>query len=87
MTKKDFLFLGAVIYLGWLYQRSHSGTSALESAYQRELETFALNDGTNWTQSVWDASSGQPSYMFGTVPAQGGLSVQATGYGSVFGHI
>jgi hypothetical protein len=79
MTNKEFLLLGLVIYLGYRYQRSHSGTSAVDTVYSREAAGFANMDGTNFTQSVWDATSGQPGYMWGTVPAQGGLST----YGSI----
>jgi hypothetical protein len=87
MNRNEFLFLGAVIYLGWRYRRSHHSTSAIDYAYNQDAQQFAQMAGSNFTQSVWDASSGQPSYMWGAVPAPGGLSVQGVGYGSVFGHI
>jgi hypothetical protein len=79
MTNKELLLVALVVYAGYRYQRSHRGTSAVDGVYAREAATFANMDGTNFTQSVWDATSGQPGYMFGTVPAQGGLST----YGSI----
>jgi hypothetical protein len=87
MNKKDFLFLGVVILLGWRYQRSHQSTSVVEQIYAGEAANFVTLAGSNFTQSVWDAQSGQPSYMWGTVPAQGGLSVQGGASGSIFGHM
>jgi len=90
MTNKELLLLALVVYVGYRYQRSHSGTSAVDSVYAREAGTFANMDGTNFTQSVWDSVSGQPGYMFGTVPAQGVLSTQWRPVmlgGSTFGHM
>jgi hypothetical protein len=88
MTNKELLLLALVIYVGYRYQRSHSGTSAVDNVYAREAAMFATMDGTNFTRSVWDPVNGQPGYMFGTVPAQGGLSTQALALGSnVFGHM
>ncbi|RQQ65543.1 hypothetical protein [Burkholderia stagnalis] len=90
MNTKDFLFLGAVIYIGWRWQRSHSGVSAVDKAYATDAAQFAGMAGTNFTNSVWDAASGQPSYMYGTVPAPGGLSVTPGApvfRASIFGHI
>jgi hypothetical protein len=87
MNKWDFLALGAVIWIGYRYQRSHRSTSVVEQIYANEAQNFVGLAGSNFTQSVWDAQSGQPSYMWGTVPAQGGLSVQGGASGSIFGHI
>ncbi|MFM0741792.1 hypothetical protein PQQ51_31565 [Paraburkholderia xenovorans] len=90
MTNKELLLLALVVYVGYRYQRSHSGTSAIDSVYAREASQFATMDGTNFTRSVWDSTSGQPGYMWGTVPAQGGLSTQAIPMqltGNVFGHM
>lgn len=93
MTNKELLLIALVVYVGYRYQRSHSGMSAVDSVYAREAATFATMDGTNFTRSVWDPVNGQPGYMFGTVPAQGGLSTQATnlqiggGGAGIFGHL
>ncbi|SAK68286.1 hypothetical protein AWB76_04082 [Caballeronia temeraria] len=90
MSTKEFLFLGAVIYIGWRYQRSHQSRSAVDQAYLQDAQTFASMAGSNFTQSNWDPVSGQPTYMWGATPValQGGLSVQAnSGVGSIFGHI
>jgi len=88
MTNKELLLVALVVYVGWRYQRSHAGTSAVDGVYAREAATFANMDGTNFTNSVWDATSGQPGYMFGTVPAPGGLATyRATTGGLMFGHV
>jgi hypothetical protein len=94
MTNKELLLVALVVYVGYRYQRSHRGSSAVDNVYAREAAMFATMDGTNFTQSVWDPVNGQPGYMFGTVPAQGGLSTQTgnlmIGGGasaSVFGHL
>lgn len=88
MTNKELLLVALVIYVGYRYQRSHSGTSAVDSVYAREANQFANMDGTNFTQSVWDAQSGQPGYMWGTVPAPGGMATYRTTTGGLsFGHM
>lgn len=89
MTNKELLLLALVIYVGYRYQRSHSGSSAIDNVYAREAAMFSSMDGTNFTRSVWDSTSGQPGYMWGTVPAQGGLSTQSGGdaYSTIFGHM
>ncbi|WP_250479013.1 MULTISPECIES: hypothetical protein [unclassified Caballeronia] len=89
MHTKEFLLLAAVIYVGWRYQRSHSGCSAIDRVYASEAASFNSLVGTNFTNSLWDSASGQPSYMYGAVPTavQGGLSVQANTGGSIFGHV
>jgi len=88
MTNKELLLLALVIYVGYRYQRSHYGTSAVDGVYAREAAQFANMDGTNFTQSVWDAQSGMPGYMFGNVPAPGGLATYRTSTGGLsFGHM
>lgn len=90
MNKKEFLFLGLVIYLGYRYQRSHHSQSAVDYAYNIDAAQFAQLAGTNFTQSLWDSTNGQPSYMWGAVPvaAQGGLATQVGGsIANVFGHM
>jgi hypothetical protein len=94
MGHKELLLVALVVYVGYRYQRSHSGSSAVDNVYAREAMQFRNMDGTNFTRSVWDPVNGQPGYMWGTVPAQGGLSTQASNLmigggasASVFGHM
>ncbi|CAG4928245.1 hypothetical protein [Paraburkholderia saeva] len=89
MTNKELMVLALVVYVAYRYQRSHSGTSAVDKVYATEANTFATMDGTNFINSVWDSTNGQPGYMFGTVPAPGGLAVTPgqPQYSSIFGHM
>jgi hypothetical protein len=75
MKISHFLILAVV--LAYLDKRSSAANqlSPVDSAYQREVAQFGAMQGTNFTNSVWDSASGQPGYMFGTVPAPGGASV------------
>ena len=87
--KNDHLF--ALLVVLWLwdeYNKSHQGISAFDSAYKKELSNFQALEGTNFTNSVWDPVSGQPSYQFGVIDAPGGDSVTGNQSASgVFGSI
>lgn len=75
-------FLLLAVALVWFDKRTQTNAMANQSPVDRmwntEAATFGQMNGTNFTSSVWDATSGQPGYMFGAVPAPGGSSVMGT---------
>lgn len=87
MKTNHMIALFVVLWAWDRYNRSHSGVSAIDSAYNVEQNNFAAMEGTNFTNSVWDPVSGQPGYMFGDVPAPGGRAVMGNlDPSGIFGH-
>jgi hypothetical protein len=90
MKIDHLLLIAGGIYLAWRYQNSHHGQSAIDRVMARESGAIAGMNGTNFTQSNWDALSGQPGYMFGPLLVPGGTAVMnpaAQTSGSIFGHM
>jgi hypothetical protein len=70
-------FLLLAVALVWFDKRhvnAMNNQSPVDRVWNTEAATFGQMNGTNFTNSVWDAQSGQPGYMFGTVPAPGGTA-------------
>ncbi|WP_250479118.1 MULTISPECIES: hypothetical protein [unclassified Caballeronia] len=89
MKIEHFLLLAVALVWFDKRQQKANAIAPIDAAYAREAAQFAAMDGTNFTNSVWDATSGQPGYMFGTsVPAPGGASLGTTfdPYASYVGH-
>ena len=89
MKKEHWLLLGLAVWCVYKWDRSQQGTSALDTSYANEAATLSTADGTNWTQSLWDPTSGQPAYMFGTVPVPSGTDqyLRTMGPASIYGHM
>lgn len=88
MKTDHLIALFAVLWAWDRYNRSHTGMAAIDSAYANEVTHFAAMEGTNFTNSYWDPVSGQPTYMFGTVPAPGGAAVMGNqSMTGIFGHL
>lgn len=92
MKEHHWIVLGVLVYTAYRWNQSQSGTNALAKAYANEAAALKAMDGTNFTQSLWDPVSGQPAYMFGTVPVPSANDVYMKAIGapmssSVFGHM
>lgn len=88
MSKQHWIILALVLVVMDRYNRSHMGMSAIDTAEQTELANFAAFNGTNFTNSVWDPVSGQPSYQFGTIDAPGGAGVMGDqSFSGAIGHM
>lgn len=90
MKIDHLLILAAGVYLVYRYQNSHNGQSAIDRVVARESTQIAGMNGTNFTNSYWDAASGQPGYMFGPLLVPGGTAVMnpaAQTSGTIFGHL
>lgn len=87
--KRDHLIALFVVLWAWdRYNRSHTGMSAIDTAYGIEMNNLAALEGTNFTNSLWDPVSGQPAYQFGAIDAPGGEGVMGTpSYTGAFGHM
>jgi hypothetical protein len=90
MKIETFLLLAVALVWYERRQKALNAPSAVDAVYERERAQFAAMGGTDFTNSVWDATSGQPGYMFGTVPAPGGVSLGTATfdpYASYAGHV
>lgn len=92
MKNHHWIVLGLIVYGVYRFNKSQQGTSALDKTYANEAATLSAMDGTNFTKSLWDPVSGQPAYMFGTVPVQSGTAPYFKTMGpqssaSIFGHL
>lgn len=88
MKNNHLIALLVVLWAVDRYNRSHYGTSAIDTAYTNEVDNFTAMEGTNFTNSLWDPISGQPTYQFGSIDAPGGDGVMGTpSYSGVFGHL
>jgi hypothetical protein len=90
MKTSHLLLIAGGVYLAYRYQNSHHGQSAVDRVVARESGVIAGLNGTNFTNSYWDAASGQPGYMFGPLLVPGGTAVMKPAdwnTGAVFGHM
>lgn len=92
MKNEHWIVLGLLVWGVYRYNRSHQGQSGVDKATATEAAAIRSMDGTNFTQSLWDPVSGQPAYMFGTVPVPSGTDPYFRTMGpmlpraSIFGH-
>jgi hypothetical protein len=92
MKNAHWIVLGLAVWGIYRFNKSHEGVSAIDSTYATEAASVAAMDGTNFTRSLWDPVSGQPAYMFGTVPVQSGTAQYFRTMGpalptSIYGHM
>jgi hypothetical protein len=92
MKQHHWLVLGVLVYVAYRFNQSRQGTTALDRTYAAEAASIAAMNGTNFTRSLWDPVSGQPTYMFGTVPVASGTSQYFKTMGpavpdSIYGHM
>lgn len=93
MKQHHWLLLGLLVYGVYRFNKSQQGTTALDSTYAKEAASIASMNGTNFTRSLWDPVSGQPAYMFGTVPVPSGTDQYFKTMGpelpasSIYGHM
>jgi hypothetical protein len=93
MKTEHWIVLGLVVWGVHRYNQSHQGQGGLDKAAATEAAAISAMDGTNFTQSLWDPVSGQPAYMFGTVPVPSGTDQYfktmgpQLAPGSIFGHM
>lgn len=93
MKNEHWIVLGLIVWGVHRYNRSHQGVSAIDKTAATEGAAIGAMDGTNFTRSLWDPVSGQPAYMFGTVPVPSGNDAYFRTMGpqiipaSVFGHM
>ncbi|MCX5545694.1 hypothetical protein M3A49_40835 [Paraburkholderia sp. CNPSo 3076] len=86
MSKLEWGVFIALMWAWDAHNRSQAGRSALGDAMQQEGVDWTAADGTNFTNSVWDPYSGQPTYMFGTINAPGGAGISPSDYSGAIGH-
>lgn len=87
MKTTHLIGLFVVLWAWDRYNQSHNGMSAIDASVARESANFAGFQGTNFTNSVWDPLSGQPSYQFGTINAPGGAGITQPSFTGAFGHM